>query len=101
MAVAGFSLRRLAPLVFVDECETHTSLTQLSSRVPKGEQAYGRVPRNRAKNTTLIAAITLEGAMGQQAANLVIEEGATDAEVFETYVEQFLAPWLCEEQVSW
>jgi transposase len=90
-----FDARRL---VFVDECGTHTSMSRLRSRAPKGERAYGRVPRNRGKNTTLIAAITLEGAMGQQGANLAIE-GATDAEVFETYVEQFLAPSLCEGQV--
>jgi transposase len=84
-------------LVFVDECGTHTSMTRLRSRAPKGERAYGRVPRNRGKNQTLIAAITLSGAMDQQAAMSV--EGATDASVFECYVEHFLAPSLSEGQV--
>jgi hypothetical protein len=42
---------------------------------PKGKRAYGKVPRNRGKNTTLIAAITLEGAMGES----MTVEGATDA----------------------
>jgi transposase len=54
------------------------------------------VPRNRGKNTTLIAAITLEGAMGES----VAIEGATDAKAFKAYVEHFfLAPSLEEGQV--
>ncbi len=89
-----FDARRL---VFVDECGTHTSMTRLRSRAPKGERAYGRVPRNRGKNQTLMGAITLEGAMDERAA--VAIEGATDAEVFEGYVERFLAPTLSEGQV--
>ncbi len=43
----------------------------------------------------MIAAITLEGAMGGSMA----VEGATDAEAFEAYVEHFLAPSLEEGQV--
>ncbi len=82
-------------VVFVDECGMHTSMTRLRARAPKGERAYGRVPRNRGKNTTLIASMTLEGGMG---ASMALE-GATDAEVFEAYVEHSLAPALCEGQV--
>jgi transposase len=81
--------------VFVDESGFHTSMTRLRARAPKGKRAYGQVPRNRGKNTTLIAAITLEGAMGTS----MTVEGATDAEAFEAYVEHFLAPSLCEGQV--
>ncbi len=72
-------------------------MTRLRSRAPKGERAYGKVPRNRGKNQTLIAAITLDGAMDQRAA--VTIEGATDAPVFEGYVEHFLGPTLAEGQV--
>jgi transposase len=79
----------------VDESGFHTSMTRLRARAPKGKRAYGKVPRNRGKNTTLIAAITLEGAMGES----MTLEGATDAEAFETYVEHFLAPSLEERQV--
>lgn len=82
-------------MVFVDESGFHTSMTRLRARAPRGERAYGKVPRNRGKNTTLIASITLEGAMGESMAI----EGATDAEVFEAYVEHFLAPTLQEGQV--
>jgi transposase len=87
-----FNARRL---VFIDESGFHTSMTRLRARAPRGERAYGKVPRNRGKNTTLIASITLEGVMGEA----MTIEGATDAEVFEAYVEHFLAPTLEEGQV--
>jgi transposase len=87
-----FDARRL---VFVDESGFHTSMTRLRARAPRGKRAYGKVPRNRGKNTTLIASITLEGAMGES----MTLEGATDAEAFEAYVEHFLAPSVCEGQV--
>jgi len=81
--------------VWVDESGTHTSMTRTRARAPKGERAYGKVPRNRGKNTTLIASMTLSG-MGE--ATMTVE-GATDKEVFEVYVEHFLAPRLREGQV--
>ena len=87
-----FDARRL---VFVDESGMHTSMTRLYARAPRGKRAYGKVPRNRAKNTTLIASITLEGAMGES----MTVEGATDALAFEAYVEYFLAPTLKDGQV--
>src|SRR5215210_3988068 len=88
-----FDARRL---VFVDESGFNTSMTRLRARAPRGKRAYyGKVPRNQGKNTTLMAAITLEGAMGES----MTIEGATDAEAFEGYVEHFLAPSLSEGQV--
>ena len=87
-----FDARRL---VFVDESGFNTSMTRLRARAPKGKRAYGKVPRNRGKNTTLIAAITLEGAMGAP----MTVEGATDSYAFEAYVEHFLAPTLEKGQV--
>ena len=81
--------------VWVDECGTHTSMTRLRARAPKGERAYGSVPRNRGKNTTLIASMTLGGAMGE----CMAVEGSTKAFVFEAYVERFLAPSLSPGRV--
>ena len=81
--------------MWVDECGTHTSMTRLYARAPKGERAYGPVPRNRGKNTTLIASMTLGGAMGASMAF----EGATDKEAFQGYVERFLAPTLSEGHI--
>jgi Transposase and inactivated derivatives len=89
---ARFEARRL---VFIDESGFQTSMTRLRARAPRGERAYARVPRNRGKNQTLIASITLEGGMGEA----IAIEGATDAELFETYVEEFLAPTLRAGQV--
>ncbi len=87
-----FDARRL---VFIDESGFHTSMTRLRARAPRGQRAYGKVPRNRGKNTTLIASITFEGAM----AEAMTIEGATDALAFEAYIEHFLAPTLEEGQV--
>ncbi len=81
-------------LVFVDECGTHTSMTRLRARAPRGERAYGRVPRNRGRNTTLLASMTAEG-MGPCMAVV----GSTKKAVFETYVERVLAPSLSPGQV--
>jgi transposase len=81
--------------VFVDESGFHTSMTRLRARAPRGKRAYGKVPRKRGRNQTLIASITLQGAMGEA----VCIEGATDSELFETYVERFLAPTLSAGQV--
>ena len=79
----------------MDESGFHTSMTRLYARAPRGRRAHGKVPRNRGKNTTLIAAITLEGGIGES----MTVEGATDASAFEAYVERFLAPSLREGQV--
>jgi DDE superfamily endonuclease len=82
--------------VWVDECGTHTCMRRLRARAPKGERAYGSVPRNRGKNTTLIASMTLGGAMGE----CMAVEGSTKAVVvFEAYVERFLAPSLSPGRV--
>jgi hypothetical protein len=59
-----------------------------------GFSPYGQVPKNRGKNLTLIASMSLYG-MGES----MCIEGATDAAAFELYVAHFLAPTLCEGQV--
>ena len=80
--------------MFVDESGTHISMERLRSRAPKGIRAYGQVPKNRGKNLTLIASMSLYG-MGEA----MCFEGATDAAAFKVYVEHFLAPSLTEGQV--
>jgi transposase len=81
-------------MVFVDEMGTNTSLSPLYGWSKKGQRAYCSVPRNRGKNTTLLASMSVEG-MGPSLA----VEGATTARVFETYVERVLAPTLRRGQV--
>jgi hypothetical protein len=76
-------------LVFVDEMGTNTSLSPVYGWSKKGERAHCSVPRNRGKNTTMLASMSVEG-MGPSLA----VEGATTSAVFETYVERVLAPTL-------
>lgn len=76
-------------LVFVDEMGTHTSLAPLYAYAPVGERVLLEIPRNRGTNTTLLSSLHLKG-MGPSMA----VEGATTKEVFEAYVEHFLAPAL-------
>jgi transposase len=78
----------------VDECGSNIALTPIYARAPKGERATGRVPRNRGKNTTLIASLSLEG-MGAA----MILEGSANGAAFEIYVEQLLAPSLHAGQI--
>ena len=81
-------------LVFVDECGTHTSLGPIYGYAARGERLRLPVPRRRGKNTTLLSSMTLSG-MGPSLA----VEGATTARVFETYVQEVLAPSLRKGQI--
>jgi transposase len=75
--------------VFVDECSTNTSLSQIYGWSRSGQRVCFEVPRNWGANITLLSSMTLEG-MGPSLA----VEGATTKAVFETYVERVLAPVL-------
>jgi len=77
-------------LVFVDERGVHTSLAPLYGYSRKGERVHLQVPRNRGRNTTLLASITLLGGMGET----MTVDGSTNPIVFEAYVERVLAPTL-------
>ena len=81
-------------LVFVDEMGANISLYPLYAYSARGRRAHAKVPRNRGKNTTLLASMTAEG-MG----SCVAVEGTTTAAVFEAYVEQVLVPTLRLGQV--
>jgi transposase len=81
-------------LVFVDECGSNIALTPLYARAPRGQRAYGAVPRNWGKNTTLITGLTLDGIQAP-----MILEGAVDTLAFEAYVEQVLVPSLTPGQI--
>ncbi len=82
-------------LVFVDEMGTNTSLYPLYAWSPRGERAHTRVPRNRDKNTTLLASMGIEG-MGR----CLAVEGSTIAANFEACIERVLAPNLRSGQVA-
>jgi transposase len=69
-------------------------MNRLRARAPKGQRAYAKVPRNRGKNTTLLASMTSEG-MGPCMAVV----GSTTKALFEAYVDRVLAPSLRPGQV--
>jgi len=75
--------------VFIDESGSNIALTRLYARAPKGKRARGSIPRNRGKNMTLMASLSLRG-MGEA----LIVDGAANTELFEIYIEQILAPSL-------
>jgi transposase len=81
-------------LVFVDESGTHTALTRLLARAPRGRRVSGQVPRNRGKNTTYVAALTWQG---MQAPWTI--EGAMDTAAFVVYVREVLRPTLQPGQI--
>ena len=78
----------------MDEMGSNTSLHELYAYAPKGERAYCSVVRNRGKNTTLLASMSLSG-MGP---SMVVEGGANGA-VFEVYLREMLIPALGEGDV--
>src|SRR5229473_2663995 len=81
-------------LVFVDESGSNIALTPLYARAPRGQRAGGSVPRNRGKNTTLLASLSVQGI----GASMILE-GATNAAAFEIYLEQILLPSLAPGQI--
>lgn len=83
-----------AALVFVDESGTNLAMTPRYGRAPRGERVIGIAPRNHGKNTTLVAALTLDGI---SAAMTV--EGAMDRSAFDVFVAQVLVPSLHPGQV--
>lgn len=81
-------------LVFLDESGSNIALTRLYARAPKGKRARGSIPRNRRKNVTVLASLSLSG-IGES----MIIEGAANAHIFEIYIEQILVPSLHKGQI--
>lgn len=81
-------------LVFLDESGSNIALTRLYGRAPKGKRARGSIPRNRGKNVTVISCLTFDG-LGES----LILDGAANGELFELYIERFLAPSLKPGQI--
>ncbi|MCA1718626.1 MAG: transposase, partial [Actinobacteria bacterium] len=62
-------------LVFVDEMGANTSLSPLHAWSRRGERARWSVPRNRGKNTTLLASIVLTGIRIPKVERRALEHG--------------------------
>jgi transposase len=76
-------------LIFVDETSTHTAMTRRYARAPRGERAYGAVPRNHGANLSVIGALGLRGMIAAMSV-----DGAVDTEIFDSFVSQVLVPAL-------
>src|SRR4051794_9915250 len=83
--LAGVDPRRL---VFVDECGADTAMTRTYGRAPAGQRVYTNTPGHR-ESSTLIGGMRLSGVTATLAF-----PGATNTDVFETYVEEVLVPEL-------
>ena len=76
-------------LVFIDETWASTNMARRCGRAPKGERLRAAIPHGHWKTTTFVAALRLEGIVAP-----LVFDGPINAQVFEAYVEQFLAPTL-------
>ena len=76
-------------LVFVDESGANRALCPRYGYAPKGQRCHGQAPRNRGRNTSILAAMSPTGLV----ATMTVE-GSTNKEVFLTYLENVLCPAL-------
>ncbi|MBV9305855.1 MAG: IS630 family transposase [Acidobacteriaceae bacterium] len=75
--------------VFVDESGVTRSLTRRYGRAPKGQRVPGAVPLGHWEVTTLIGALSLDGVRVGFSV-----DAATDADIFQVFVQQVLGPAL-------
>jgi transposase len=64
-------------------------MTRLRGRAERGQRVHGHAPQGHWHVTTLLGALRLDGSIA-----CLAMEGATDTEVFQTYVRQVLSPVL-------
>ena len=78
----------------MDESGSNKALAPRYGYAPKGERSHGSVPRNRGRNTSILAAMGCRGLVGTMTV-----EGATNKEVFWTYLDRVLCPALRPGQI--
>jgi transposase len=75
--------------IFVDETRINIAMTRAYARAPRGQRAYGAVPRNYGQNLSVIGALGLQGMVAALSV-----EGAVDTDVFDVFVRRVLVPAL-------
>jgi transposase len=83
--LAGVDPRRL---VFVDESGANTAMTRTHGRAPVGQRVYTNTP-GRWESITMTCGLRLSGVTAPLAFR-----GATNTDIFETYVQEVLVPEL-------
>lgn len=81
-------------MVFLDECGVNTTMHRRYARAPRGQRAFGVVPRNWKSSTTILGALSCTGVQA-----VMSLEGATDRLAFEAFIEQVLLPTLVPGQI--
>ena len=76
-------------LVFLDESGAQTNMIRTHGRAERGVRVIDKVPHGHWQTTTMISAIRTTGPFAS-----AIVSGATDSEVFRTYVNEVLVPQL-------
>jgi transposase len=76
-------------LVFVDETGLNTSMTRLCARALSHLRAFGRAPKGKHTNLTVVGAVALDGVRA-----LMAYEGGTTREAFLRFVNEALVPSL-------
>jgi transposase len=76
-------------LIFLDESAAKTNMTRLRGRALRGRRLHARAPAGHWRTTTMISSIRFDGSTA-----CLILEGATDTEIFRTYVQKVLLPTL-------
>jgi transposase len=85
---------KVKQLVFIDEFGATTHMTRTHGRGPRGERVVCKTPHGHWMTLSTIAAMTIDGMITG-----LTFEGATNAEMFEGFVEQFLIPKLKRGQI--
>ena len=73
----------------MDESGANQALCPRYGYAPKGRRCHGRAPRNRGRNTSILAALSPVGLVVT-----ITVEGSTNTDVFLTYLDQVLCPAL-------
>jgi transposase len=77
----------LGRLKFVDESGVNLAMTRLYGRAPVGERVIGSMPQNYGQNVTMLGTLGIQGLHA-----VMTVDGATDSDVFRTYVKKVLGP---------
>jgi transposase len=91
---AQFADVRVDQLMFVDEFGASTNLQRTHGRAPRGERVVAQVPHGHWKVLSTIAAMTVGGIVASGSF-----DGATDTELFVTFVREALVKVLVPGQV--
>ena len=73
----------------MDESGVNLAMTRLYGRAPAGRRVVGSVPQNYGPTVTMLGALGVHGLRA-----VMTVDGATDADVFRTYVKKVLGPTL-------